>query len=119
MEGFWTIQFTGIQGWGAGVVTLVGGRVFGGDSGYLYEGTYTQQANTLHARVHVRPLAAGVPNVMGLSEFDLEMTGTLSGSAIPVTGSIPGTPLRLSGTLTKRQDLPTRAGVIPRLDLRS
>lgn len=109
MEGFWTIQFTGVQGWGTGVVTLVGGRVFGGDSGFLYTGSYTQQGDALNARVHVKQYLAGVPNVMGLNEFDLELTGKLQGNKIAATGSIPGTPLRLNGSLVKQGDLPARA----------
>src|SRR5580658_7553248 len=65
MEGFWTVQFTGVQGWGAGVLTLIGGRLFGGDSGFLYTGTYTEQGNALTARVHVKRYVAGIANVMG------------------------------------------------------
>lgn len=108
MEGFWTVQFTGVQGWGAGVLTLIGGQVFGGDSGFLYTGTYTQEGNTLTARVHVRQYVPGVANVMGRNQFDLELTGTLQGNTITATGNIPGTPLRLNGTLTKQGDLPAR-----------
>jgi hypothetical protein len=109
MEGFWTVQFTGVQGWGAGVVTFMAGQVFGGDSGFLYEGTYTQQGNAMNARVHVRRYVAGAPNVMGRDNFDLELTGTLQGNTIGVTGVIPGTQLRLNGTLTKQRDLPPGA----------
>jgi hypothetical protein len=109
MEGFWTIQFTGAQGWGTGAITLVAGSVFGGDSGFLYTGTYTQHGDTLSARVHVKQYVAGVPNVMGRDEFDLELSGKLQGNTIAATGSIPGTALRLSGTLTKRGNLPAKA----------
>lgn len=108
MEGFWTVQFRGIQGMGAGVVTLINGHLFGGDSGFLYTGTYTQQVNAFAAHVHVRQYVAGVPNVMGRNQFDLELTGTLQGNAISVAGTIPGTELRLNGTLTKQGELPPR-----------
>ena len=109
MEGFWTVQFTGVQGWGAGVITLIGGRLFGGDSGFLYTGTYTQQGNALTARVHVKQFVTGAANVMGRNEFDLELTGTLQGNTLAATGSVPGTQLRLTGALTKQGDLPARA----------
>jgi 2-keto-4-pentenoate hydratase/2-oxohepta-3-ene-1,7-dioic acid hydratase in catechol pathway len=109
MEGFWTVAFKGIQGFGAGVATLIGGKVFGGDSGYLYTGTYTQQGNTLNARIHVKQYVQGVPNVMGRTEFDLILTGTLSGNTITATGTIPGAPGQLVGTLTKQQELPKAA----------
>jgi hypothetical protein len=106
MEGFWTVGFQGVQGWGAGVVVLIGGKVFGGDSGYMYTGTYTQRGNTLDARVHVKQYVQGVPNVMGRTEFDLNLTGTLNGSTITATGSIPGAQGQLRGTMTKQQELP-------------
>lgn len=109
MEGFWTVQFNGVQGWGAGVVTLIGGQLFGGDSGFLYTGTYSQQGSAFTAQVHVKQYMPGVANVMGRNEFDLGLTGTVQGNTVAATGSIPGTSLRLSGTLTKRSDLPARA----------
>jgi len=106
MEGFWTVQFTGVQGFGFGVVTLVGGQVYGGDSAFIYTGTYTTQENTLKARVHVQRGAPGVQSVMGRDQFDLELTGNLQGNSITSNGSIPGTPLRFQAMLTKRGDLP-------------
>jgi hypothetical protein len=111
MEGFWTLEFAGIQGWGDGVVTLMAGQAFGGDSTFLYDGTYTDDGVTLNARMHVkRYVSLGImpiPSVMGREEFDLEITGTLLGNTIQVTGVIPGTQLRLTGTLKRQRDLPT------------
>lgn len=109
MEGFWTVQFEGVQGWGAGVVTLIGGQLFGGDNGYLYNGTYTEKGGALNALVHVKAFVPGTPNVMGRSEFDLELGGAMQGSTIKATGAIPGTQLRINATLTKQRDLPARA----------
>jgi hypothetical protein len=111
MEGFWTLEFQGIEGWGTGVVTLIGGRVLGGDEGYLYIGSYTQTGNVLSAHVHVAPFVPGIRNVMGQSEFDLDITGIdMIGAARPKTllveGRIPGTELIVKGSLTKRADLP-------------
>lgn len=108
MEGFWTVQFSGVQGWGAGVITLIGGQVLGGDTSFLYMGTYNLQGTTMTGRVHVKRHAAGLPNVMGRDEFDLDLSGTLKGSIVTITAKIPGTPLQLSGTLTKQADLPAR-----------
>jgi hypothetical protein len=110
MEGFWTVQFTGVQGFGAGAITLVGGQVFGGDSTMLYSGTYSQQGNTLRALVHVKQYASvpGMQSVMGRNEFDLELTGTLQGKTLTASGSVPGTQLRFNATLTKQGELPPR-----------
>jgi len=106
MEGFWTVQFHGVEGFGAGVITLIGGQVFGGDSAFLYTGTYASDQDHLNANVHVSRYAQGMPSVMGRDQFDLTLTGKLSSNVINAVGTIPGTPLQLQGTLTKRGDLP-------------
>ena len=106
IDGFWTLQFTGVQGWGAGVVTLMNGQAFGGDSGFLYEGTYSQEGSNMSARVHVASYVRGAMNVMGRDNFDVEFTGTFQGDTITATGVIPGTQLRLTGSLQKRRELP-------------
>jgi hypothetical protein len=109
MEGFWTVHFKGVQGLGAGVVTLIGGQLFGGDTGFCFTGTYSQQGNTMTAHVHVKQHVAGMANVMGRSEFDLELNGTMQGDTISVTGKIPGTSMHLAGRLKKQGSLPAKA----------
>jgi hypothetical protein len=110
MEGFWTIQFEGIQGWGAGVITLEKGQVFGGDTGFTYIGTYEQDGGHFKGRVHVKRHSQGIPNVMGRDEFDLEIEGDRTGAhTMVVNAVIPCTPLRLKGTMTKQKDLPVAA----------
>lgn len=107
MEGFWSVQFTGLPGsWGNGVVTLIAGQVFGGDGAFLYTGTYTDAQNQLTANIRVSRYAQGAQSVMGRDNFDLTLTGAGNGDTIGVTGAIPGTPLKFQGTLTKRGNLP-------------
>ena len=111
MTGFWVVEFKGVQGFGSGVLTLINGQVFGGDSSMLYTGTYTEQGNTLRARVHVRQHTAvpGMQSVMGRNEFDLELNGTLEGNTITATGTIPGSQMRLNATLRKQGEVPVNA----------
>ena len=109
VDGFWTVQFQGVQGWGSGVLTLIGGQLFGGDTSFLYTGSYTLNGNQLQARVHVSRFAQGLPNVMGREQFDLEISGQVQGNSANVVGTVPGTQQRLSATLTKRGELPPRA----------
>ena len=110
IEGFWTVQFTGVEGWGAGVITLMDGQIFGGDSGFLYTGTYNQQGSGFNAHVHVKQYAeTGRGNVMGyVARFDLVLRGGQQGKTVTLTGNIPGTALHLSATLLKQADLPER-----------
>ncbi len=107
VEGFWTVQFTDIQGLGFGVVTLLGGQVFGGDSGFVYTGTYTENGNAVNVRVRVRRVVDSVPKVMGFDKFDLELTGRLQANTLVVTGVMLGTQLPFSGILMKQDDIPT------------
>ncbi len=109
MEGFWTVQFVGVQGWGTGVVVYIGGHVFGGDSAVMFTGTYDRQGDAVTVQLHVKQIAPGLMNVMGRPEFDLDLSGTLAGDTLKLAGNIPGTELRLKCTVTKQCDLPARA----------
>ena len=106
MEGFWTVQFSGVQGFGSGSVILIGGHIFGGDSAFLYTGTYRAEGSNFTADVQVNKFAPGMPSVMGQDRFSLALKGALNGNVIAVTGSIPGTPLQFRGNLTKQAELP-------------
>jgi hypothetical protein len=105
MEGFWLVQFQGVQGFGGGAVTLVQGKVFGGDSGFLYTGTYTEQGGVLSAKIHVKRAFPGAQSVMGMDQFDLVLTGTLQGSVIAAKGTLAGTPAAFQAKLTKQGDI--------------
>ncbi len=111
MEGFWKVEFAGVQGFGAGVLTLIAGQIFGGDTSMLYRGTYAQQGNSFTAQLHVsrHTQVPGMQSVMGANEFELNLNGMQQGNSVTVSGSIPGTQLRLNATLTKLGDLPPRA----------
>ena len=111
MEGSYKVQFTGVQGFGAGVLTLVGGQIFGGDSAMLYTGTYQQNGNSLTALVHVKQHTAtpGMQSVMGVNEFNLALTGTIQGNTAVASGVIPGTQMKLNAALTKLGELPARS----------
>lgn len=102
--GFWLVQFTGLTGLGQGVVTLVNGKLFGGDSAFLYTGSYRHQGEELHASVHVAAIFAGARSVMEREEFDLVLTGRFADKLITAAGSIPGTTLAFDAVLIKKGD---------------
>ena len=109
MEGFWTVQFVGVQGWGTGVAVYIGGHIFGGDSAVMFTGTYDRQGDAVTSQLHVKQIDPQLMNVMGRNEFDLELAGTLEGDKLKLAGNIPGTDMRLKATLTKQCELPARA----------
>ncbi len=108
MEGFYTVQFIGAQGWGTGVVVYIAGHVFGGDSAMMFTGTYDRQGNAVTVQLHAKQIAPGLMNTMGRDEFDLDLSGVVEGEKIKLAGNIPGTELRLKANLTKQFDLPAR-----------
>jgi hypothetical protein len=108
VEGFWIVQYEGIQGGGGGVVMLIKGRLFGGDSGSTYSGTYEADAKTLKARVRIHNYMPGVGSIIGIDgDYDLDVTGTIEGDVIKAAGTPVGhqaAGMRLR--LTKIEELP-------------
>lgn len=83
VEGLWVVQFEGMQGGGGGVVVLVRGRVLGGDSGYVYEGSYDVEGAKITGTVSVHNFLPGVPNVLGMvGDFKLRLEGEIDGAEI-------------------------------------
>jgi len=108
VEGFWIVQYEGMQGNGGGVVVFTKGKVFGGDTGYYYLGSYESKGNGLKAQIAVRNFIASVPSVVGIvGDFELSIEGTVEGDVIKGTGRLvgvnkPGIAVKLS----KRAELP-------------
>jgi hypothetical protein len=107
-EGFWIVQYEGMQGNGGGVAMFTKGQVFGGDTGYTYLGSYTTQGNSVNARVMVRNFIAGIPSVVGITgDFELSIDGVIEGNIIRGTGSLIGVPKPgIAIKLSKRADIP-------------
>jgi len=108
VDGFWIVQFEGIQGGGGGVAVLTKGQVFGGDSAYTYSGTYQTEQTTFKARVAVKNFLPGIPNVLGVvGDFELSLTGTVEGTVIKGKAALAGQPgAGIVVKLTKRGELP-------------
>jgi hypothetical protein len=108
VEGFWIVQFEGVQGGGGGVVLLSKNKVLGGDSGYIYTGSYDLSGNALKAKVKVEQFLSGIPNVLGVvGNFELELTGIVNDNLIKGNASLATRPgLGLAVKLTRRALLP-------------
>jgi hypothetical protein len=110
VEGFWVVQFEGVQGNGGGVVFFLKGRVFGGDSGFVYTGSYQSDEKTITARVKVRNFLPEVLSVFGIpGDYELNVSGkvtedgrTIQGNAALVNHEAMGIVVKLS----KVGDLP-------------
>ena len=108
VEGFWIVQFAGMEGNDGGVLVLLKGRVFGGDSAYTYLGTYEASASELKASVLVQNFNPLVGNVLGIKgDFTLELKLLLHGEdEMHGRGSTPLAPgFGLKVKLTRRAKL--------------
>jgi hypothetical protein len=108
VDGFWIVQYQGVQGGGGGVLMFTKGKIFGGDSGYTYMGTYQSDDITLKGRVTVRQFLAGVPNDLGIvGDFELDIVGTVEGDIVRGTASLVGRQgTGLAVKLTRKSNLP-------------
>ena len=72
-----------MQGNGGGVVFFIKGKVFGGDSGFIYTGTYQSDGKSITGRVKVRNFLPEVVSVMGMAgDYQLILTGSVAGNVI-------------------------------------
>ena len=108
VDGFWIVQYEGMQGNGGGVVTFIGGHVFGGDSGSTYIGTYHRNGTRLHATVKIHNYMPNVVSIIGMEgDYELEVVGNIENDIIKASGTPVGH--RAAGMalrLTKRANLP-------------
>jgi hypothetical protein len=108
VEGFWIVQYEGMKGNGGGVAMFIKGKVFGGDTGYTYLGSYQTQGNAVKAHVMVHNFLPNIPSVLGVvGDFELNIDGKLEGDVIRGTGSLPNEQsVGIALKLTKKADLP-------------
>ena len=108
VDGFWIVQYEGMKGNGGGVVMFIKGRVFGGDSGYTYIGSYRVQGNSVKANVMVRNFLPDVPSVVGVvGDFELNIDAELDGDVIKGTGSLANSQaVGIGLKLSRRAELP-------------
>jgi hypothetical protein len=89
VEGFWIVQFEGVQGNGGGVVFFIKGRIFGGDSGFVYTGTYQTDEKTITGIVKVRNFLPEVASVFGIpGDYELSLKGNVIGQKIEGSASL-------------------------------
>lgn len=107
VKGFWIVQFMGLHGNGGGVVVLNEGKVFGGDSGYTFVGTYKEEGDKLTCLVRVSKFLGSYISVLGVEgDYDLQMVTDTHENEMNGVMSVVGMPDRqLAVKLTKRSDL--------------
>jgi hypothetical protein len=70
---------------------LLRNHVYGGDSGYHYTGTYTEENGQLSAEVLAHEFLPGTGNVLGIGgDFRLALKGKIAGSVAEGTAKLLG-----------------------------
>jgi T3SS negative regulator,GrlR len=110
IDGFWTAEFASTEGsFGGGVAFMQNGRIFGGDSGYSFVGTYEldkgDEPSAMKAHLLVEPFIKDFPSIFRTTDvaYSIELLGSLTADVIIAQGFITDFPdLRLSAKLTRK-----------------
>jgi len=93
---------------GYGVAILETERIFGGDTSFVYIGSYEVKNGTVYAQIKVTNDRGVLESVFGdLDEFNLKLEGPLNDSEIILQGHVvENTALSIGIKLTRRAELP-------------
>jgi hypothetical protein len=111
LEALWSVKFraAGTGDFGHGVVVLETGRVLGGDSEYMYVGSYrVGEGGRFLARLEVKHYGQFPISIFGpVKQFVLDVSGVPARDQFSAQGVMVGRPdLRLELELTRRAELP-------------
>jgi len=81
LEGVWSVSFGVPQNsaFGAGVLVITQGKVYGGDASYYYVGNYNVVDNRLYTQLTIKHHTGPKNNVLGpgIDEISLNLSGDL------------------------------------------
>lgn len=79
LDGLWIVQFTAKDIFGSGVVVFSNGKLFGGETGFYYVGSYEVDKKVVQARVMVRNFDPSIPSGFGIpvSDYEMDVSATL------------------------------------------
>jgi hypothetical protein len=111
IEALWSVSFQSnvTPGGGTGIVVFETGRVFGGDSTMIYTGSYRVVNGVIEADVHVDTYAiqSGMASTVGLSTYDLKVTGPVARDRLALSGYVVQDPNRKMTIIAiRRAELP-------------
>jgi hypothetical protein len=93
IEGFWIIKFTAAQIYGSGVAVFSDGKVYGGETGFYYLGTYEADGDVVKARVLIRNFDPTIPSGFGiLGDYEMDVSAMLEGDTMTGDSGGHGSP---------------------------
>ena len=107
LDGFWILQVQIPEFTSGGVAVFIKGKVFGGDNGFSWIGTYDGDDHLVKARVKVHNFDPAIQSVFGITgDYELHFSGNVQGDVITGTAMLPSQPQKTLGIrLTKRANL--------------
>jgi T3SS negative regulator,GrlR len=103
VNGLWSAQLSAGGNKAGGVAFFVNGKVFGGDTAFIWSGTFQEAGDSFKATVHVKQYDRTVASLFGAAEYDIHIDAKIQGDRITGTGTSPslgGTKLNVA--LTKQ-----------------
>lgn len=91
-DGLYKVEFRTPRGAGAGVVHLVGGKLWGGDSGIYYLGTYSLDGGNFTAEVKTGRHSQNLASVFGVDAVRIHLQGQSAGDSAVLQGTSPDAP---------------------------
>jgi len=87
-NGLYKIDFETQRGGGQGVVYLRNGKIWGGDSGWYYIGTYEQDGDDFTASVTLKDHTkhTHITSALGVDEAEMTLKGVADGDAFKTKG---------------------------------
>lgn len=107
INGLYKADFQTPLGAGAGVVYANGGKMWGGDTGMAYVGSYEESGDKIMATVMTKRHTQfpGATSVFGTDNVTISLDGTVRGNVVTCTGSAPQAPgVSFRVVLTKISD---------------
>jgi hypothetical protein len=104
-DGEYSVWFRTSRGEGTGIIYLANGRISGGDSMFVYGGSYEFDEDQFTATLTTTRYAEGPTTVFGVDEVKARLTGTFKGATAVCSGIAEQAPeLRFEATLFPSQE---------------
>ena len=113
-EGEYTVWYRTPDGEGTGIVYLEDGKISGGDSMFLYGGSYVFDEDRFTATLTTRRYADGPTTVFGVDEIEVDLTGMFKGPTALCSGTAKQAPgVRFEARLFPSQEAEPKPAPAP------
>ena len=109
VEALWGVEFVSSGGnFGYGVAVLETGRILGGDSSFVFVGTYIVESGIIKANIKCTNDRKILESIFGdIGEFNLVIEGAVGEREINLQGHlVENTQMRIGVKLSRRAELP-------------